>query len=84
MLAVGTVCEVTVYNMNGDGLSWIERRTDTQPTQVRFPGAAQGIFLLESTFSADSLTVSVYPPCAIARTYVCVHVKDPVIHVGVR
>ena len=31
-------------------------RTDTPPTQVRFP-VRQGIFLPESTFSADSLTV---------------------------
>ena len=44
----------------------------------------QGIFLLESTFSADSLTVSVYPPCAIACIYICAYVKDPVVHVRVQ
>ena len=38
-------------------LSWW---TDTPSTQVRFPDAARD-FLLESTFSADSLKVSVYP-----------------------
>ena len=38
--------------------SLVERRTGMPPTQVPFP-CAQGIFLLESTFSADSLTVSV-------------------------
>ena len=37
----------------------------------------QGIFLPESTFSADFLTVSVHPPCAIACIYICAHVKDP-------
>ena len=41
----------------------------------------QGIFLPESPFSADSLMVS--PPHAIACIYICVSVKDPVIHVRV-
>ena len=31
----------------------------------------QGIFLPESTFSADSLTVSVQPPCAIVCIEIC-------------
>ena len=39
----------------------VEHRTTTPPTQVRFPGAARDFFLPESTFSADSLTVSVRP-----------------------
>ena len=40
----------------------VERRTGTLLTQVRFPGAARDFYLLqESTFSADSLTVSVHP-----------------------
>ena len=43
----------------------------------------QGIFLPESTFSADSYGVRT-PPCAIACTYICAHVKDPVVHVKVR
>ena len=38
----------------------VEHRTGTPLRQVRFPGAARN-FLLESTFSADSLTVSVHP-----------------------
>ena len=37
----------------------------------------QGIFLPESTFSADSLTVSVQPPCAIACINIGTYVKDP-------
>ena len=44
----------------------------------------QGIFLPESTFSADSLTVSVKPSCAIACIHIYAHVKDPVVHVRVR
>ena len=31
----------------------------------------------ESTFSADSLTVSVQPQCAIARITICTRVKSP-------
>ena len=63
----------------------MEHRTGTQPAQVRFPGAARDFFSLpESTFGADSLTVSVHPPCAIVCTNIRVHVKDPVVHVRVR
>ena len=35
------------------------------------------MFLPESASSADSLTVSLQPPCAIACTNVCAHVKNP-------
>ena len=38
----------------------IERRTGTPLMRVRYPGAARD-FLPESTFSVDSLTVSVRP-----------------------
>ena len=49
--------------LDGDVAQLVERRTGTPLTQVRFPGAVrQGIFLPESTFSADFLTVSVQPP----------------------
>ena len=40
-----------------------------------------GIFLPESTFTADCL--SVHPPCAIACVYICVHVEVSVIRVRV-
>ena len=46
----------------------------------------QGIFffsLPESTFSADSLTVSRTPPCATACINICAHIKDLVVHVRV-
>ena len=44
----------------------------------------QGIFLPESTFSADSLTCVRPLPCAIACIDFCAHVKDPVVRVRVR
>ena len=44
----------------------------------------QGIFLPESAFSADSVTCVRTSPCAIACVDICAHVKDPVVHVGVR
>ena len=37
----------------------------------------QRILLPESPFSADSFTVSVQPPRAIACVYICARVKDP-------
>ena len=43
----------------------------------------QGIFLLELSFSANPLTVSVDLPCAIACINICAHVKVPVVHVRV-
>ena len=43
-------------------------------TRVRVPGATRDC-LPESAFSADSLTVSVQPPCAIACINICAHVK---------
>ena len=36
-----------------------------------------GIFLPESTSGADSLPVSVQPPCAIACINICADVKNP-------
>ena len=42
----------------GDLAQLVERRTDTPLGQVRLPGAASD-FIPESTFSADSLTVSI-------------------------
>ena len=39
-----------------------------------------GIFLPESTFSADSVTVFVQPLRAVACTDICEHVKKPQLH----
>ena len=44
----------------------------------------QRIFLRESTFSADSLAVSVHLPLAIACIYISAHVENSVAHVRVR
>ena len=41
------------------------------------PRCGEGLVLPESTSSADSLTVSVQPPCEIACINICVHVKNP-------
>ena len=43
----------------------------------------QGIFLPESTFSADSVTASIKPH-AQSHAFISAHVKDPVVHVGVQ
>ena len=43
----------------------------------------RGIFLPESTFSADSFTCVRTSPCAIAGINVFSHVKDPAVHVRV-
>ena len=44
----------------GDVAQLVEHRISVLLTQVQFPAAARD-FLPESAFSADSLTVSVYP-----------------------
>ena len=56
----------------GDVAQLVDHRTGTLPTQVRFPGAARS-FLLESTSSADSLTVSVKPRVNRMHLYLCAH-----------
>ena len=42
----------------------------------------QGIFLPESTLSALSYGVHA-PPCAVVCIYICVRIKDPIVHVRV-
>ena len=44
--------------------------------QIQVPGVARDFSPL-STFSANSLTVSAQPQCAIACINICVHVKNP-------
>ena len=61
----------------GDVAQLVERRTGTPLRQVQFPGAARDFFPPESTFSADSLTVSEQLLCAIACINICSRVKDP-------
>ena len=56
---------------NGRASDWKARRGFESPVR-------QGICLpVESTSSADSLTVSAQPPCAIVCINICAHVKNP-------
>ena len=52
----------------------VERRTGTPLKQVRCL-VRQEVFLPQSTFSADSFTVSVQPYCAIACLSIRAHVR---------
>ena len=62
LLTVSLVsCEAWGIGRGGVVAQLVERRTGTPLRKVRFPGAARDFFLPESTFSADSLTVSVHP-----------------------
>ena len=67
----------------GIQLSWLEHRTGTSPTQVRFPGAARD-FSPRVNFQCRLSYGVRTPPCAIACIYIYAHVKDPVVHVRVR
>ena len=63
----------------------VERRTGTLLTQFSIPQCGEGFFFLpESTFSADSLTVSVHHCVQLHAIKICAHVKDPVVYVRVR
>ena len=69
----------------GDVAQLVMHRIGTLPTPVRFSCAAVFFFFfLQSTSSADSLTVSVHALCSVACIDICAHVKDPVVHVRVR
>ena len=67
----------------GMKLSWSEHRTGAPLTQVRFPGAARDFSPRVNFYCRLSYGVRT-PPCAIACINICVHVKDPVVHVRVR
>ena len=59
-------------------LGWIV----TPLTQVRFPAAARD-FCPRVNFQCRLSYRVRTPPCAIACINICVHVKDPVVHVRV-
>ena len=67
----------------GCSFSWYSIGPSCRGRRLDSP-VRQGIFLPESTFSADSLTCVRTSPCAIACIYICAHVKDPVVNVRVR
>ena len=63
-----------------DGIAQLVEHQTEKPgailMKVQFPGAARD-FLADSAFSADCLTVSVQPPCAITCLNICAHVENP-------
>ena len=66
----------------GDVVQWVEHRTGTLPTQVRFPGAAKD-FSPRVNFQCRLSYDVCMPLCAIAWINICAHIKDPVVHVRV-
>ena len=67
----------------GDVAQHVERQTGTPLTQVRFPGAARDFsprVTLQRRLSYGVRTLR----RAVACINICVHVKDPVVHVRVR
>ena len=68
----------------GWGCSSVGRASDRHDVDAEFDSPVrQGIFLSVNIQCRLSYGVRT-PPCAIARIYICVHVKDPVVHVRVR
>ena len=66
-----------------DGTQLVEHWTGTPLTQDRFPGAARDSS--PRVTSQCRFSYSVHTPlCATAGINICIHVKDPVAHVGVR
>ena len=70
--------------MGRDVAQLVEHETGRPPTQVRFPGAARNFFFSKVNFRCRLSYGVRTPPYAIACTYICAHVKDPVVHVRVR
>ena len=69
--------------VDGDVTQLVEHQTGIPLTQVRVPGAARD-FSPRVNFQCRLSYGVRTPPGAIACVYICVHVKDPVVHVGVR
>ena len=65
----------------GGGIAQLVQRPTEKPRRNTDSGSSppgwQGIFLPESTSRADSLTVSVQPPCVSECINICAHVKTP-------
>ena len=85
-----TVFDRYRYNLRnilclGRGYSSVGRASNRHGplTQVRFPGAARDFSPRVNFQSRLSYGVRT-PSCAIACINICVHVKDPVVHVRVR
>ena len=61
----------------------VERRTGTPLSQVPCPGAAKD-FSPRVNFQCGLSDGVRTPPCSIAGINICVHVKNPLVHVSVR
>ena len=73
-----------IHLKSRDVAQFVEHRTGTLPTQVRFPGAARDFFSPRVNFQCRLSYGVCTPPCAVACIYICAHVKDPVVRVRVR
>ena len=68
--------------MGGDVAQLVECRTDTLLIQIQFSGAVRD-FSPTVNFQCR-LSYGVHtPPCAMACINICMHFKDPVVHVRV-
>ena len=68
--------------LSGDVAHYVERRTGTPLTPVRFPGAASD-FSPRVNFQCRLSYGVCTPPCAVAYNNTCAHAKDPVVQVKV-
>ena len=64
-------------------LSWLEHRTSTPQTKLRFPGAARD-FSPRVNFQCRLSYGVRTPQCAITDINICVHAEGPVVHVRVQ
>ena len=75
----------STYIRSCDSQRWVRSSVGTASDrpEVLVPGAARDFFPRKKFQCTHSYGVRT-PPCAIARIYICVHVKDSVVHVRVR
>ena len=59
----------------------VEHQTSTRPMQVQIPVVAKDFS--PSQLSVQTLLWCPYTPVRNCMRYICVHVKDPVVHVRV-
>ena len=71
------------WSVGGNVAQLVEYRTGTPPTQVRIRGASRD-FSSRVNFQCRLSHGVRTPTYSIARIYICVHVKDPVVPVRVR
>ena len=85
IVLIGSCMDRLAYSSDwgGDVAQLVEHRTGTPPVQVQFTGAARD-FSPRVNFRCR-LSYGVHTSqCAVACIYICVQVKDPVIHIRVQ